>query len=276
METVDVLLPRGLALDGAWHRSARVRPVCGSDEAVFRDEPAFASQAARSTALLARCVLRLGPYEPPGEERVRLLSVGDREALLLHVRKLTFGDNVSCVLTCPARECGGKMDLDLKVSALFARHVAAPADRYETVIEGRTVGFRLLNGADQEEAAAATGGGLAAAADLLLRRAVIDGDAPWETLRRELPQRMAELDPQAEILLSATCPVCGSAFAATFDAGSYLCRELSAQRGSLYTEVHHLAFHYHWSEAEILGMSTRKRRRYLELLSDALSEARTS
>jgi hypothetical protein len=35
--------------------------------------------------------------------------------------------------------------------------------------------------------------------------------------------------------------------------------------------VHLLALHYHWSEAEILGMTQQKRRLYLDLLSDALS-----
>lgn len=39
---------------------------------------------------------------------------------------------------------------------------------------------------------------------------------------------------------------------------------------NLYKEVHHLAFHYHWAEAEILAMSRAKRRRYLALLVEHL------
>lgn len=35
----------------------------------------------------------------------------------------------------------------------------------------------------------------------------------------------------------------------------------------LYEEVHVLALHYHWSEAQILALSTLKRRRYLALLA---------
>lgn len=34
----------------------------------------------------------------------------------------------------------------------------------------------------------------------------------------------------------------------------------------LYEEVHHLALHYHWSEAEILRLPRSKRLRYLGLL----------
>ena len=36
-----------------------------------------------------------------------------------------------------------------------------------------------------------------------------------------------------------------------------------------FIEVHALALHYHWSEGEILGLDVRRRRRYLELLTDA-------
>jgi hypothetical protein len=34
--------------------------------------------------------------------------------------------------------------------------------------------------------------------------------------------------------------------------------------------VHLLAYHYHWSESEIMGMSERKRRVYLDLLLDQI------
>ena len=34
----------------------------------------------------------------------------------------------------------------------------------------------------------------------------------------------------------------------------------------LYTEVHHLALHYHWSERDILALPRGRRQRYLGLL----------
>jgi hypothetical protein len=43
--------------------------------------------------------------------------------------------------------------------------------------------------------------------------------------------------------------------------------------GGLYEEVHHLAFHYHWSEREILDMPRAKRRRYLALLAGKLEQS---
>ena len=35
---------------------------------------------------------------------------------------------------------------------------------------------------------------------------------------------------------------------------------------SLYQELHLIAAHYHWSESEILRLTTSKRRRYLRLI----------
>ena len=40
--------------------------------------------------------------------------------------------------------------------------------------------------------------------------------------------------------------------------------------GQLFREVHSLAFYYHWTEAEILGLARERRRMYLSLLSDAV------
>jgi hypothetical protein len=40
----------------------------------------------------------------------------------------------------------------------------------------------------------------------------------------------------------------------------------------LYEEVHHLAYHYHWREQDILELPRLKRRRYLALLAGKLEQ----
>jgi hypothetical protein len=79
---------------------------------------------------------------------------------------------------------------------------------------------------------------------------------------------MAERDPQAEIELDAACPECGHAFAVPFDSARYVLEEMAQGADGLYREVHTLASHYHWSEAEILAMTGRQRRRYLSLIAE--------
>ncbi len=45
---------------------------------------------------------------------------------------------------------------------------------------------------------------------------------------------------------------------------------MTINRKQLYSEVHFLAFHYHWSEKEILSMSRDRRKMYVELLKDEI------
>src|SRR5262245_9851279 len=136
--------------------------------------------------------------------------------------------------------------------------------------------FRLPTGADQEEAADTpdpeTG------ARLLLQQCLmgvtVEGrrfEALSPTMAAQVSAAMAQRDPQAELRLSLTCPDCGHTFSALLDAATYLFQEVVARQDTLYREVHLLALHYHWSEAEILSLTPRKRRRYLDLLTRALS-----
>jgi hypothetical protein len=99
---------------------------------------------------------------------------------------------------------------------------------------------------------------------------VLSDELP-DSLHDRLATRMAELDSQAEISVVAKCDACGGSFSLIFDAASFLFQELEAQFQRLYREVHLLAFHYHWSLADILNLSGRERRRFLELLDRELS-----
>src|SRR5436190_2084232 len=109
------MLPRGIAAAGAWHRSAWLRPLSGCDEAFLCEEGRYLLPARRTTALLARTLDRLGPLRPVEPEAVRALTIGDRNALLFHLRRITFGERIACVLSCPDRACGEKMDVGLDI-----------------------------------------------------------------------------------------------------------------------------------------------------------------
>jgi hypothetical protein len=288
METVEVTLPGGVVYDGRWHRTARLRPLSGRHEVFVAEAGRSLRPAARTTALLTRCLDALGPLEPVTSASVSALTVGDREALLLHLRRLTLGDRISCVLSCPDRSCSERMDLDLRVSDLLLPPYAHAESVHETVLGGDgcryRVRFRLPTGADQEAAADLAFRDPEAAAAVVLERCVghvtVDGDdeeaveALPPAVARALPGLMAELDPQAEILLSLLCPACGTSFTVPFDAADYFHRELSGQRTDVYREAHLLALHYHWSEAEIMAMPRQTRRLYLGLLAEALGAER--
>jgi hypothetical protein len=285
-QAVEVTLPCGFAREGAWQRTVWLRPWTGRDELFLHEEARGLPPAARATALLGRCVWLDGGERPAGPAFARALAAGDREALLLHLRRVTLGDALACVLSCP--RCGDKLDLELSASALLlppypdaAEEHAARMGEGDAALEVR---FRLPNGGDLEHAAArAVVDPEAAARELLARcvRSVADAagrdvEGMPSAVAAELPGRMAALDPQAELLLDAECPHCGTAFQALLDAGEYVLQEAARACAQLFRQVHLLAFYYHWSEAEILSMAGSRRRRYLGLLADALGAGRAA
>ncbi|HEX9986255.1 MAG TPA: hypothetical protein VGF69_23550 [Thermoanaerobaculia bacterium] len=275
--SIPITLPSGTWRNGVRHRDALLRPLTGEDELFLVEDAEGVSPARRTTLLLTRCLERLGTEQPVSDAATRALTAGDREALLLHLRRVTFGETLTSVLTCPRAGCDERMDLELRVSELLVDAVPEPAAVHEATIDGRTVRFRLPNGEDLEEVgqtllsvdAAVREQALSRMTRLVLERCV-EGEVD-DAIEAQLPRIMAELDPQAELLLNLVCTRCGRPFTALFDAASFLFRELAAHRDVLYRDVHQLALHYHWSESDILAMPAERRRRYLELLAEALT-----
>jgi len=260
-------MPGGVAVGGDRRRDAVLRPVVGRDEAFLLEADAL-SPVERSTALLARCLVRLGPWEPPGEEQVRALAAGDREALLLHLRRHTLGERLELVLSCPA--CDEALSLELRVDDLLVPPYEDWAPEHSLAVDGVRLSFRLPTGGDLEEAARVAAVDPGAGVRLVLERCVLSSEGAPEPPAEAVAARMAELDPQAELLLDMPCTVCGHRFQVPLDAGELLARELANRAGVLLHEIHLLALHYGWPESELLAMGTRRRRRYVSYLAEAV------
>jgi len=273
MDGVEVVIPGGFEQQGRWQRSVWLRPLCGRDEMFLCQEGRALAPAARTTALLARCLALQGGSAPAGADFCRSLSAGDREALLLHLRRITFGDSMACLLVCPA--CGEKLEVDLTVSDLVLGPYEHEGQEHVATLGGLTVRFRLPAGADLEAALPVVRRDPAAAEREVLRRSMLSvtdeqgspvAEVPGAVFE-ELPALMAELDPQAEVALDARCPSCEKGFTVVLDAARYLEAEVVQAGERLFREIHVLASHYHWSESEILSMTARQRRRYAELIA---------
>jgi hypothetical protein len=289
-----IQLPNGFWEGDSRHVQAVLRPLNGHDEEFLLEEAASYSPVRRATAILSRCTLRLGPVSPVSETHLARLSAGDREALLLHLRRLTFGDRIQATVSCPRADCGQRLDLEVLVSDLLMPVSREADESYETeVTSGNDIyrmRFRLPTGADQEAAVEAAGRGIQAGVRTLVERCVAqvsaseDAQGPARAVAvQDLPEpvvaglseTMARLDPQAEVELAVRCPACDTRFQTLLDAAAFLFEEVGQRLRHLYSEVHTLALHYHWSEAEILGMTARKRQRYLGLLRESLREEET-
>jgi hypothetical protein len=280
--SVAIALPNGLCVDGVQSREASLRELSGEEQLFLAEQCDSLPLANWTTEVLARCLTRLGTRLAPDHAAIRQLTVGDRDALLLHLHELSFGQALQCEARCPAPGCGEKLELGLSVQELLLPAYLHGASSHELRLAaagGLRVRFRLPTGEDQEAAVALALHDVSAGVAALVKRCVLavehangTGAAPLpDTLEHDLSDRMAELDPQAELLLRADCPACGGSFRARFDIASFLRQRLAERAQAIYREIHLLAFHYHWSERDILGMCARKRQRYLRLLETALA-----
>ena len=220
---LDVSLPGGLWVGGERRRDAVLRPLNGEDEAFMLEESPGLPPAHRVTALLERCLVRLGPHEPVGADAVRELDAGDRQALLLHLRRLTFGERLECVLACPA--CNEELDLDLRVGDLLVAPYLERPPEIDAELEGVPVRFRLPTGADEEAAAVAAAADAESAVAAVVERCVARPATFSSEVTDALGELMGELDPQADIVLELTCAACGETASVPFDVGDYLARE---------------------------------------------------
>jgi len=274
-----VSLSGGSWIRGERVRSATVRPITGADQASLAERGTQLPAAERASAILTLCVR----IDEAGDaaDAVRELSVGDREALLLHLHRITFGDKLRCVVTCPHEECGERMDLELDASSLIVPPYDDAREWYDLAAEsGRPrLRFRIPTGFDQEAIVSSRPADADSAAVSLALRC-LDPESleaePAAGLDADLVSNVAaamlDRDPQAEIVIDTTCPACGRAVDTLFDAGAFVYEELTASVPRLYREVHTIALRYHWSEADILALTQPQRKRYLDLLAESGGE----
>jgi hypothetical protein len=271
LEDACCVLPGGLVTeDGRCRTRAELRPLTGREEEWLASHSGT-PRARIVTHLLRACLVRLEDQPPEDDLPARLL-VGDRDYLMLHLRRLTLGDAVRAVVTCPA--CGAKMDVDFATSAIPVARLPQTASACCLTLEGegragRAVRFRLPCGADQEAVAEMEE---EQAVETLLARCLLDdgGVALAPDEREQVIAEMERRAPRSDLELDLACPECGHAFLLPFDMTAFFLQELRVNGAQLLREVHLLALYYHWSEAEILGLRRDRRRAYLALLSDTL------
>ena len=284
------LLPGG-CLDeaGGLHREVELSPLTGREEEMLLGGSRLGADLV--TELLARCVRRIGGLSPVTQGTVRGLLVADRQFLLLKLRQAAFGSRVQATVGCPWRDCGEKADIEFSIDDIPVREPSARSAWHEAELpseallaDGSAAGsavFRLPRGSDQEALAGAMAGNEARALRLLLHaclRRLGPHEHPDEGLVASLPprtcleleRRMAEAAPHLDLEIGTACPACGRVFQVPFDLHDFFFGEFRASRDFLYREVHYLAYHYHWSEAEIMDMPRHNRMRYIELLAEEI------
>jgi uncharacterized protein YbaR (Trm112 family) len=242
------------------------------------------TSAGRALLLLAAASSEMSPGE------LAQFPIGQRDARLLKLREWMFGAQIEAVAACP--ECREDLELTFDIAEIRVTDTwesALPVATYMLLLDGYEVRFRPPNSADLQEIAGCQG--VEAAREMLLARCVREirlnedggdggdeGDNEGFEARpdrlpagvvRALVERMAQIDPQANVRLSLSCPVCRHDWSAVFDIASFLWSEINDWAKRILREIHLIASAYGWGEAEILEMSADRRNIYLEMLGRA-------
>jgi len=147
-----VNLPGGLLVKGEVIRTAIVQELTG----VHEEALARATQS-QNPFHFVNTLLDCGTVQFGDENKSRtkeLLKqalVGDRDAIILGIRRATYGDVIDLKeWECP--ECGNKSDLSIPITSIPVTYLEKPQE--ETVFEvslrkGKSARVRLVNGADQ-------------------------------------------------------------------------------------------------------------------------------
>ncbi len=222
---------------------------------------------------LAERALRLLAAACPerGREAIAQLPMGRRDAELLELRRGTFGDEVVGTTTCP--QCDERLETAVAAASLLDAAAGESTESgFVLAVDGYEVIGRLPGSVDL--CALSPDDTPERAREQLLRwcipTACQDGQpiAPTalpSVVLAAAEQRMAELDPGADLRLALSCPSCGHQWEAVFDIASFLWAEIDAWAERTVRDVDRLASAYGWSETDILRLSPARRECYLEL-----------
>jgi hypothetical protein len=203
-------------------------------------------------------------------ETLARLSIGQRDARLLTLHESTFGPCLSCLTECPA--CHERLELDLEVNDIRLASESGGADHLISV-DGDEVRFRVPNSIDL--AALENEHALEAARQILLERCVLEAEHQGEPATpaelspatvEAMVECMGDVDAQADVRFTLSCPVCGHEWESMFDIAPFLWSEIDAWARRTLDEIHVLASAYGWSEADILAMTPWRRHRYIEMV----------
>ena len=224
-------------------------------------------------SLVEQAVILLAPAFPElSRDQLYQLPIGNRDLRLLHLRRALAGERLAGKSICP--ECDAELQFSLNVSQLTMGDYrqARPAS-YTESFDAFRVTFRPLNSLDQLHVAGVYD--VEEAAERMRRAGILRAESAGAAVAFEaLPdavvdavgERVIEVDPQVEVRFSLNCAVCETRFSAVFEAVEFVWCEVVALAGNTLEEVVLLARAFGWSERDILGMTPRRRQRYLDMV----------
>lgn len=205
--------------------------------------------------------------QKPNLSQIDDLSVGDRQFLMSRLAcHLGLGE---VWLSAECGHCQSHFDFPVDYCAIPVKQAGAGYPFAELELSMGRARLRVPTGTDQR-AVLGYGDDQEARHALVLRCLEPSRHAaPLTSVSEEdvakVDQVLEAMAPELATQASAHCPECEGANVLAID--PYAC--LGRVSSNLFVEIHQLAVHYHWSEAEILGLPRWRRKKYLSLIDRA-------
>jgi hypothetical protein len=256
-------LPGGLVEGDTRRRDWAFRPVSGELELAVAEAGETSATMPHAVTRALTVALRHLAGAAPNETRVADLCVGDRQFLMRELDRHLGSEGGWFEADCP--QCGQRFDFEMAYADLPVQEAGPGFPCARVDMEGRQFRFRLPTGADQQGLTAQPE---ARAQTWLLGRLIQEGEipeVPGQDLIAAAEGALESIAPGIVSKVQAACPSCGTINEVELD--PY--RVLSRRTDSLLQEVHQIALHYHWSEADILRLPRPRRLQYMRLIDRA-------
>lgn len=220
-------------------------------------------------------------YREESWKTLSSLPLGVRARRLLELRQAFFGDHLKLSAHCP--NCGAPFEFATDIGEILAVDLLPKESRSQISVGDVTLEVRPLNANDLTSLPASMT--MEAARLFLASRCLVgvfdeDGreieGSDMGALQPDwvdaLDNALQEQDPLSTLIYCLDCLDCQKAWRAQFDVTDLLWQELEVENAMVIEEIHLLAAHYGWREADIVAIPPVRRRAYAQHLRERIQD----
>jgi hypothetical protein len=204
------------------------------------------------------------------------LTIGQRIECLVKIALTDDSPFLETVLQCQEKGCTERFELRLSYENIFSQHVRTgdECDTCTVNIFGNDVQLRRPTGFDQlswqkldhtNQIDVLKHIVTNLVSDNSLLYAVEQEHSKGETIQ-QIGNKMSEIDPLIDYKIKLECPYCKIENLYEVNLEKLSLRKLRRIQRDLLYMVHEIAFHYHWTEKQVLAIPDVRRKLYLSMI----------
>lgn len=260
-------LPGGVFINNTLEKSVVLKAISGEFE-MFLDELQYTSYShpEKITEILYTGIEKIGDTKVT-KDLVRQLCVEDRDYLMLQLTQVYSGKTTWLQITCSS--CSERADIPIDWKELPVKNAGRYFPQKRCRVSGVRLKLKVADGFLQEALAKCSSP--RQSVHIALKHCVVDVEGVHRDryiakitgdIMADIEKELESMKPVVTKEVTLQCPYCSSVETIQLD----FLGEMLKQAETIISEVHTIAMHYNWSEAEILAMPKSRRERYLTMI----------